>query len=204
MDGTLDQTHAEPSTRHLDLGCGRKPRNPYRRDAAYGVDIADVGLPNVVRANLAMEPIPFPDSHFDSVSAYDFLEHVPRLLPNAAFSAVRFPFIELMNEIHRVLVPGGLFYAITPAYPHPDAFVDPTHVNVLTAKSHRYFCAPSRFAAMYGYTGNFNARRVEFAVQSENTLYVDPPRNALVRLKRFLERISGSLSHVVWEFEAVK
>ena len=29
-------------------------------------------------ANLSIDPIPHPDSSFDSISAFDFLEHVPR------------------------------------------------------------------------------------------------------------------------------
>ncbi|MBK9624661.1 MAG: hypothetical protein IPO38_08895 [Rhodocyclaceae bacterium] len=27
-------------TRHLDIGCGSTPRNPYQRTEAHGVDIA--------------------------------------------------------------------------------------------------------------------------------------------------------------------
>ena len=98
-------------TRHLDIGCGTRPRNPYRRDEVHGVDIREATTAagaEIRRANLAVEPIPFPDSHFDSVSAYDFLEHVPRVLP-ATGGGTRFPFIELMNEVWRVLVPGGRF-----------------------------------------------------------------------------------------------
>ena len=46
-----------------------------------------------------------------------------------------------MNEIYRVLKPGGTFYAITPYYPRDEAFVDPTHVNIITNKTHTYFQA---------------------------------------------------------------
>jgi len=85
-------------TRHLDLGCGPTPRNPYGRDEAHGIDIAvPAGLDGRFfrRANLAVEPIPHPDSSLDSVSAFDFFEHVPRLLATPDGRGTRFPFVEL-------------------------------------------------------------------------------------------------------------
>ena len=44
--------------------------------------------------------MPFPDQFFDFVTAHDFLEHIPRLIYSPAR---RLPFVELMNEIWRVL-----------------------------------------------------------------------------------------------------
>ena len=32
---------------------------------------------SVRAADLAFEPVPFPDAHFERVYAYDFLEHLP-------------------------------------------------------------------------------------------------------------------------------
>ncbi|MDQ3205818.1 MAG: hypothetical protein M3Q40_04805 [Pseudomonadota bacterium] len=40
-----------------------------------------------------LEPIPYPDGSFGSVSAYDFLEHVPRIFPSADGRATVFPFV---------------------------------------------------------------------------------------------------------------
>ena len=98
------------STRHLDLGCGPTPRNPYQQTELFGVDIDPSNTtPDVTikQANLALQAIPFPDQYFDSVSAFDFFEHIPRVLPTPHGEGTRFPFIELMNEVHRVLKPGG-------------------------------------------------------------------------------------------------
>ena len=77
-----------------------------------------------------MQPIPYPDCSFDSISAFDFIEHVPRILAINQEST-KFPFVELMSEIWRVLKPNGMFYALTPAFPHGAAFHDPTHVNFI-------------------------------------------------------------------------
>lgn len=155
------------TTRHLDLGCGPRPRNPYRHDEVHAVDlvIPDGVDPQWFRhANLSLQPIPHGDSSFESVSAFDFLEHVPRILLTADGTGTRFPFLDLMNEIHRVLKPGGRLYAVTPCYPSPEAFQDPTHVNVITDKTWRYFCGEPPMARPYGFRGNFELIRNERAL----------------------------------------
>ena len=67
-----------------------------------------------------------------------------------------------MDEIWRVLAPGGLLYAVTPAYPHAEAFQDPTHVNIITDHTHDYFCGAKPLARMYGFGGRFEMRRLEW------------------------------------------
>lgn len=196
---------APQRTRHLDLGCGGVPRNPYRREELHGVDIAPpmaaAGV-TLRQANLSLQPIPYPDNLFDSVSAYDFLEHVPRLLPTPDGQRTRFPFIELMDEIWRVLRHGGLLYAQTPAYPHAAAFQDPTHVNIIAADTHHYFTQPQLTARMYGFRGEFVVRRVQ-RIKPEQAYH--PLREGW--LERWRDRARerrGALSHLLWEFEAVK
>jgi SAM-dependent methyltransferase len=193
-------------TRHLDLGCGAVPRNPYGRDEAHGIDIAlPAGLdPRLFRsANLSVEPIPHPDSSFDSVSAFDFLEHVPRVLASADARGTRFPFVELMSEIHRVLKPRGRFYAVTPAYPRPEAFHDPTHVNVITEGTGAYFCGPEPGARMYGYTGAFEMLVNEWVLHPE-ALTPGAALSPRRCFKRWRRARSGGLSHIAWEFACVK
>jgi SAM-dependent methyltransferase len=193
-------------SQHLDLGCGPVPRNPYSRDKVFGVDIAPgtvAGGIEVRRANLTVEPIPFEDDRFDSVSAFDFLEHVPRVLATADGRGTRFPFIELMNEISRVLRPGGLFYALTPAYPAVEAFSDPTHVNVLTLKSHVYFTGDAPLGRMYGFRGQFRLRRAQWGVYKDCLDALARPTMA-GQLRRLTRRLKGKFTHVVWEFESGK
>lgn len=195
------------ATRHLDLGCGPVPRNPLGRDLVFGVDIAP-GLQassavQIAVANLAVDPIPFEDSFFDSVSAFDFLEHVPRVLPTPDGRSTRFPFVALMDEVFRVLRPSGVFYAVTPAFPSPAAFQDPTHVNIITEGTHTYFSGAEPLARMYGFAGRFAVRRVHWAVHKEAVVYA-PRTGAMAALRRWNYRRKAALTHLVWDLASVK
>jgi SAM-dependent methyltransferase len=142
-----------PLTRLLDIGCGPIPRNFFSADEVYGIDVAPMASSFIATVDLAVEPIPFGDSEFEFVTAFDFIEHVPRVLyvPHR-----RNAFVELMNEIYRVLKPDGRFYSHTPAYPHGAAFRDPTHVNIITEETFPiYFDDRHRLASVYGFKGSF-------------------------------------------------
>ena len=137
------------------MGCGKIPKNPFKCDSLFGVDIdPDIESISIRTADLAIEPIPFDSAYFDVITAYDFIEHIPRLI---YYEGKRInSFINLMNEISRVLKPGGIFFSSTPAYPHPAAFQDPTHVNIITTKTFiNYFSISHKcYGRMYGYTGD--------------------------------------------------
>lgn len=145
-------------TRSLDLGCGANPKNPFQADEVFGIDygVRPDLAPNIRLADLAVEPIPYEDASFDYITAHDFIEHIPRVLYTPQR---RNPFVELMNEVYRVLKMHGQFLSLTPAYPHSAAFVDPTHVNIIAEGTFPlYFgdMSPSSpWAAIYGFTGAF-------------------------------------------------
>lgn len=188
-------------SRHLDLGCGTSPRNPYGRDELYGIDIRAglcvEGVVEIAAANLSLAPIPFPDSHFDSVSAYDFFEHVPRVSLDHATGTSRLPFVELMNEIWRVLKPGGKLYAVTPAYPHRLAFSDPTHVNYIDDRTLNYFCGDQPMGAMYGFKHRFTVKRQK-RLHPRGDLHPELP-SAKLRIKSIVDGIMNRRSHLAWE-----
>ena len=150
----------------LDLGCGVNPRNIFNIENMYGVDIRSNNLDFVREANLSIDKIPFEENTFDFCTAFDFLEHIPRQLYVGNKSTL--PFINLMNEIHRVLKPNGYFLHSTPGYPSKQVFQDPTHVNFITEDTFpHYFCSnihnetsmegvrDSAEASIYGFNGNF-------------------------------------------------
>lgn len=144
----------------LDLGCGNTPKNPFNACMLYGVDI-DFGVDegkNILSCDLGSQALPFDDCFFDYVTAFDLIEHIPRIGVHAGLRTL--PFIFLMNEVFRVLKPGGIFLSHTPAYPRLAAFTDPTHVNVITSQTFKtYFCNPHVWAKRYGFCGAFDLLR---------------------------------------------
>mgnify|MGYP001219041610 CR=1 FL=1 len=189
---------------HLDLGCGNTPRNPYKRDHIYGVDIncPQHDKEHFREANLFSEKIPFESNYFDSVSAYDFIEHIPRVINAKTDNSVRFGFIEVMYEIWRVLKPGGIFFASTPCYPNPEVFVDPTHVNFITDKTHNYFCGDPPLAKIYGFRGQFKVKNIsKWKPRGE---YPFEKKNLYQNLKIFRDLLKKRKTHIAWELEAIK
>lgn len=194
---------------HLDLGCGSVPRNPYHQEQVVGVDIREesslsisIQSVNYHQCNFVIEPLPFPDNHFDSLSAYDVIEHIPRQL-HVTDRGLIYPFINLMNEIHRVLKPGGLFLATIPAYPSSEAFQDPTHVNIITKNTAQYFSGFNAPAAMYGFHGNFTIILNKFCIRN-NYLIRNSGfwRNFTRRWHRKL--FKGGWPHIIWKLKTVK
>ncbi len=190
---------------HLDLGCGIEPHNPYLRGSLYGIDIRPYhGNNNIIHvvANLALEPIPFPDNFFGSVSAFDFLEHIPRILTTQDNRTTVFPFVQVMNEISRVLAPGGRLYAVTPCFPSQAAFQDPTHVNFISVLTHEYFCGSKPQGAMYGFNGHFRELRTGWVVLKDST--IADQRKFSHRFRWLRRKLKGKLTHYLWEFEVIK
>ena len=141
------------NSKTLDLGCGGVPRNPFKADLLYGIDIRDSANPNIARSDLAQEGIPHGDASMDYITAFDFIEHVPRVV---YLPQIRYSFIELMNEVYRVLTPGGLFLAQAPVYPFSACFTDPTHINPITSETFsQYFDDQRQWGRMYGFNGAF-------------------------------------------------
>ena len=190
-------------TSHLDIGCNSNPRNPFSADKLYGIDIIDLDTKDFIyqKCNVIFDSLPFPDSTFDSVSAYDFLEHVPRTATIDNSSV--FPFIHVMNEIYRVLKPGGIFHGITPGYPRSEAFVDPTHVNFITKKTHTYFTSPKYKARMYGFKGKFKIVRkvkwIKLTQETKNDWWIIKVIKNIFYTIYFIKK-----SHLIWEFKALK
>ncbi len=157
-DELISKYYATESSKtiSLDLGCGKYPRNPFKASELFGIDIQGGLEGNIIQADLSEAPIPFNDDMFDFCTAYDFIEHIPRL--SWPEGKPRLAFIQLMNEIYRVLKPGGILMHVTPAFPSKEVFQDPTHVNVITEDTMpRYFCEPYNSAKKsgYGFNGSF-------------------------------------------------
>ena len=139
-------------TLHVDLGAGNVPRNPFSAKNVIATDfhasfISKDGY-TFVKSDLTQK-LPFESDSVSAVSAFDVLEHIPRW--ERTSTGIEFPFISLMNEIYRVLKPGGVFLAVMPVFPNEEAFKDPTHVNIMSKSTIQYFALPEPWAKLLGY-----------------------------------------------------
>ena len=203
---------------HVDLGSGNFPRNPFGASKIIGTDFhSDFNSLDGVeflKVDLT-RALPFPDSSISSMSAYDVLEHIPRW--ERIGDKFDFPFISLMNEIYRCLKPGGLFLAVTPAFPSQVSFQDPTHVNFISVNTVGYFTGPSPFAKVlgYGFTGQFHLECQSWIIgpptidglKSENLgldnkikilKFILSPKNIGKLFKIFKINLVEEKSHLLW------
>lgn len=119
----------------LNIGPGKSGQGDVRIDL-YPFD----GVTHVL--DLAVEPIPYPDNTFDEAEASHVLEHIPTQLRWREDGKwhLRFPRVELMRELYRVLKPGGVLVVAVPVG-YPNWAQDPTHVDVpWTHTTFGYFC----------------------------------------------------------------
>lgn len=143
---------------HLDMGCGDTPRNPLGAEKLIGADIFDLKQLNlegdIEYLRICSDGVIQLDSEsVDSISGFDFLEHLPRGSTLEANLFIRF-----MNESSRILKKGGVLILVTPAYPSGAAFADPTHVNFISENTIHYFVGKNPLASSlgYGFDGRFN------------------------------------------------
>jgi SAM-dependent methyltransferase len=92
----------------LDLGCGSA-----KAPGAVGLDISAQTDADVVH-DLDVFPYPLEESSFDTVLMQDVIEHVEQP-------------IRVMEEVHRLLRPGGRVHLRTPHFSSALAYGDPTH-----------------------------------------------------------------------------
>lgn len=94
----------------LDLGCGQN-----KREGFTGVDVRDFkGVDQVV--DLTKTPWPWPDNSVTEVNCSHFVEHLT--------GEERIAFV---NELHRILIPGGKATVTTPHWASCRAYGDLTH-----------------------------------------------------------------------------
>lgn len=159
----------------LDLGCGKTPRNPFGAIRSQGIDLVAHESEDIIACDLSTSGIPFAANSFDAITAFDFIEHIPRVA--VTDRGTRFPFIDLMSEIFRVLKPEGFFFSSTPAYPCKEAFQDPTHINIITEDTFPLYFCNETWARIYGFQGSFLFIAQEWCRPSLLTLIQKPKGN---------------------------
>ena len=126
----------------INLGCGKR-----KSPSEIGIDLYPESLADVL-ADLGKD-LPLADNSAGKVIAEDVLEHVPDL-------------VKVMEEIHRILVPGGKLTVVAPYFAHPDAFRDPTHRRFFTWGSFDYFVLGRKPAEYTSVSFRYLQRSLEF------------------------------------------
>lgn len=108
--------------------------------------------------------LPFADSSVGCIRAADFLEHIPHCADStcnhgASWGGQRCV-VGVMNEIHRVLVPGGWLLSSTPSTDGRGAWQDPTHVSGWNPNSFWYYTRRQQRQFVRGITARFQGTRV--------------------------------------------
>lgn len=176
--------------RVLHIGAGSK-----RLVGSITIDI--LALPGVdVVHDLDTRPWPFPDQSFDIVFGHNVFEHLTDLVAS-------------MEEVHRILRPGGRVIITVPYFRSTDAFTDPTHKHFFTSGTLDYFIDDGGSLSGYRYTER-RFKKIGFWYG-----WPQPSSNPLVALfKRFIHRypkfydsylsLLFPIKIVVWELEIIK
>lgn len=104
----------------INLGCGNK-----KLPEEIGVDIIEGPMVDIV-TDLNHYPLPFESNSVDIVRSSHCFEHLDNL-------------IALMEDIHRLLKPGGVLEFTVPHVSNIEFFRDPTHKHSFTLGTMDYF-----------------------------------------------------------------
>jgi len=110
----------------LHIGAGRK-----KFARAITLDINPRLDPDVVW-DLNCFPYPFADSEFDAIVCEHVIEHLREV-------------ISVMEELHRVIRPGGRVIVRVPHFSSLNFNTDPTHVHAFSSRSFDYLCVGTPF-----------------------------------------------------------
>ncbi len=136
----------------LELGVGKKRFFP----GSVTVDICAESKPDVLH-DLDTYPYPFEDSSFDLVACMHVLEHLADV-------------VRVVEEIHRVLRPGGILLVEVPHFSSVFAYSDPTHKHFFGCRSFDYFIEGTE-VSRFDYSGaRFRLVRREFVGRGRNPI----------------------------------
>lgn len=121
----------------LDIGSGSSVQPGF-----VGMDIQEYNDPNIITHNWDNFPWPFPDESVLTAVGSHVIEHV---------NPVNGHFLKWMNELWRIMIPGG---QVVFAYPYAGSegmFQDPTHCNFVNQATWYYFdpLHPSNYYQFY-------------------------------------------------------
>ncbi len=206
---------SDEDTVAVDLGCGTQPRNPLHCDKVIGLDIIPQNLVGMLEGQFEYrrlvrgESLPLDNDSVHVVYAFDLIEHLSRHADSEVSE-----FIGTMNEIWRILRPGGRLVAATPCWPSKAVFSDPTHTNPISDQTHFYF-SDHVWARKngYGFYGSFRTVVTGWTspglhpmLWNKNSRESAPMAVGILSLGRISQRIlrrrtSDNPDHFLWILE---
>ncbi len=165
----------------LNLGCGN-----IKIDGFTGVDHVKTQATDVVHS-LDAFPYPFEESSVDEILMDNVLEHLVDV-------------VKVMEELHRLLKPGGLLKINVPYAKSDGAFKDPTHKHFFTERTFQYFTED--YTYNYYSNARFTTKRVRL-ISWSNSLG-QKIRN-LIPFRNFLKYfLLNMYDELCFELECVK
>jgi SAM-dependent methyltransferase len=104
----------------LNLACGQT-----KIDGYFGLDIAPGSTVDAV-VDLEQFPWPIESDSAEEIICSHYVEHTPDL-------------IKFMEEVYRILKPGGIIKVVAPYYTSIRCWQDPTHKRAISEASFLYF-----------------------------------------------------------------
>lgn len=141
----------------LDLGGAHNKPNGF-----LSVDLVNADIECDIRKGL-----PFADNSVGCIRAHDFLEHIPHCPDSTCTHNSPSCVVGLMNELYRVLVPGGWLITSTPSTDGRGAFQDPTHVSFWNPNSFWYYTRSEQASYLRGSLSRFQLNRAWQTYPSE-------------------------------------
>lgn len=175
----------------LNLGCGK-----VRIPGSLGVDRVKIKNYVDVIHNLDVVPYPFKDNSIDEIHFYHVLEHLHDPTKK-------------LEELYRILKPGGMIFLRVPHFSSMGAFTDLTHIRPFGYSS--FDCLEENHYHHFYTTAKFKILKKEikyFGLYPNNGVYakyVHPNQcsfwiRPFILLINFLIRISPTLFERVWCF----
>lgn len=159
----------------LDIGCGANKQG----EDWVGLDIRELPGVDIVQ-DFQEFPWPLPDECANRAIASHVVEHI---------NPANFGFIKFMDEVWRIMKPGGKLAVITPHAWSSGYVQDPTHVNPCNEATFGYF---DPFMPRYGGLWGIYQPK-PWRITHINWNYATNIEAILV--KRTLDEISGNGSH---------
>jgi predicted SAM-dependent methyltransferase len=104
----------------LDLACGDR-----KTEGFYGIDVSPDVKPDAV-VDLTVFPWPIVSDSVDEIICNHYVEHTPDLM-------------KFMNEVYRILKPGGKIKIVAPYWNSIRCWQDPTHLRAISEASFYYY-----------------------------------------------------------------